>query len=237
MSFRPSWLATMALASLAALFCWLGNWQWQRAIFKQGLVDRFEAAPAFLSLAPPGQARPYTRVALDGAFDGLRSVLVDNRFLGSRPGVHVLTPFRATDGTLLLVNRGWLPMPPDRRKLPTVNPRTELTRIAGMLDELRIPGRQLGEADELVTDRWPQLVTYPDLAAIGEALGEEPYPLVLLLDPESPGGFEGRDWQPVHVPPHRHRGYAFQWYALAAAAFGAWIFLGVRRARLGCMEQ
>ncbi len=227
MSFRPSWQATIPLALLAGLFAWLGNWQWQRAADKQDLVDAFAQAPLVRDLAGPDAAR-FTRVSLHGFYDSERHFLVDNRFFASQAGVHVLTPFITEGGITVLVNRGWLPMAPDRRSLPTVAPAAGRVKIAGMLDALSVPGRKLGDADRLVPGNWPQLLTYPNLQDMANALQTKLYPLVLLLDPDSPGGFAGRDWQPVHVPPKRHRGYAFQWYALAVTVLAAWVFLACR---------
>jgi cytochrome oxidase assembly protein ShyY1 len=44
-------------------------------------------------------------------------------------------------------------------------------------------------------------------------------------------GFAGRDWQPTTMGPDKHRGYAVQWFALAATAFIAWLVLGSIRAK------
>jgi cytochrome oxidase assembly protein ShyY1 len=231
MSFRPSWQATLVLALLAGLCAGLGNWQWQRAAAKQALVRAFDEAPEIPQLTGPGVGR-FARIALRGEFDPARHFLIDNRIFGSRPGVHVLTPFTTRQGETLLVNRGWLPMAPDRRSLPLVPTAAVPLSIRGTLDELTVPGRQLGEPDRLSRTSWPQLMTYPDLGDMAAALDADLYPLVLLLDADSPGGFEDRDWRPVYVTPQRHRGYAFQWYSMATAVLVAWIFLGVRRARI-----
>jgi cytochrome oxidase assembly protein ShyY1 len=231
MSFRPSWQATLVLALLAGAFAGLGNWQWQRAAAKLTLMRAFDEAPEILELTA-ADARRFARISLRGQFDPTRHFLIDNRIHESRPGVHVLTPFTTQEGAVLLVNRGWLPMAADRRSLPTVPAVEGPASIHGILDELTVPGRRLGEPDRLSPLRWPQLMTYPNLGDMATALEADLYPLVLLLDAASPGGFEGRDWQPVYVTPQRHRGYAFQWYSMTAAVAVAWIILGLRRARI-----
>jgi cytochrome oxidase assembly protein ShyY1 len=60
-------------------------------------------------------------------------------------------------------------------------------------------------------------------------LGKPVLPLVLLLDADSPYGFEDRQWRATTMTPGRHAAYAFQWLAMAIAAAGCWIALGRRR--------
>jgi cytochrome oxidase assembly protein ShyY1 len=49
------------------------------------------------------------------------------------------------------------------------------------------------------------------------------------LSKSEAGGFDGREWKPVFLSSSRHKGYAFQWFALVAACFAMWIFLGFRK--------
>ena len=92
-----------------------------------------------------------------------------------------------------------------------------------------VPGRQLGASIEMHADQWPQLVTYPSVAGISSALGNDLYHWVLFLDKSSSVGFEGRDWKPVYMSPAKHRAYAFQWFALSFATLVGWIFLSYKR--------
>lgn len=219
-------------AVLAAAFVTLGQWQARRAEEKTALTLQFEQAPSLPGL-PPGPAAPrFSRVRLDGVFDARRHILADNQVLNGRSGVHVLSPFSTSAGATILVNRGWLPMAADRRSLPAIATPAGAIEIEGHLDRIPDPARKLGADDVLAADRWPQLMTYPDLDAIAVALAEELHAQVLMLDADSPGGFEGRDWQPVRVSADRHRAYALQWRALALLALALWLLLGVRRARL-----
>jgi len=228
MSFRPAVAPTMAAAALAALFLSLGSWQLQRSAAKQERIERHASAPHRVGLPPADAAGEFIHTTLRGAFDTRRHVLADNQVLNGRAGVHVYTPFRLPGGESVLVNRGWLPLAPDRRELPEISTPGEAIEISGRLGPIPASGRQLGPTDDVEPERWPQLLTYPDLARISGALGSELFPLVLFLDPESPGGFEGRDWPPVFLTPTRHRAYAFQWFALAAAILAAWFLLGLR---------
>lgn len=229
--FRPSWFSSVLLGGLVLAFLWLGNWQLQRAAQKDELQRQFSAAPAFGTLPEPGQAVRFARVSVAGRFDPDRHVLADNQVYLGRAGVHALSPFQLEDGRALLVNRGWLPLPPDRRTLPPVPTEPAPTTVTGLLDKLALPGRRLGEPDQLQRDHWPQLATYPDLSAIESALGLDLYPYVLLLDAGHPAGFGDRGWRPVQTGANKHRARALQWFTFVAATLIIWLVLGARRGR------
>ena len=185
MHFRPSFKLSLILITLAAVFLRLGLWQLDRKAEKTALFERFDNAPAMSIESALDQGEPFARIDAFGHYDATRHVLLDNRIWNGRAGVHALTPFRLTDGRWLLVNRGWLPLAPDRRSLPAVPTDSADRTIHGRLVAHPAEGPRLGDADVLATERWPQLVTYFDPAAIGDALGEPLQPwiiYILLLD-------------------------------------------------------
>lgn len=228
MKFRPSLLLTIALFALALVFARLGYWQLQRKAEKTELFDQFENAPSMSIGEAVESGRQFARVDGFGRFDSERHILVDNRMFKGRPGVYVLTPFMIEGGMTVLVNRGWLPIPPDRRSLPEVPTNSELRVIHGRLKSLTTQGPRLGDADVLETDRWPQLVTYLDQAPLSQALGYSIPPWLVQLDADQADGFEGRDWQAAVMEPATHGAYAVQWFALSLAAIIIWVTLGVR---------
>ena len=232
MIFRPSIRLSLTLIILASLFGRLGMWQMERKAEKQELFDRFENAPMMRVEQAIEQQERFARVEAWGRYDPQRHILLDNKVWQGRAGVHVLTPFTLKNGRTLLVNRGWLPLPPDRSALPQVTGDGQERLISGRLNILPGGGPQLGEADRLSTDRWPQLVTYFDAVSVEEALGMKLQPWQLQLDPNDDSGFEGRQWQAAVMEPKVHGAYALQWFALAAAAIIIWITLGVRRAQV-----
>ena len=228
MKFRPSILLTVALFSLALIFARLGYWQTQRKAEKAELFEQFENAPSMSITEAVESGRQFARVEGFGRFDAERHILVDNRMFQGRPGVYVLTPFIIEGGATVMVNRGWLPIPPDRRSLPAVPTSDELRVIRGRLKLLTTQGPRLGEADVLETDRWPQLVTYLDQAPLSQALGYSIPPWLVQLEADQADGFEGREWQAAVMEPATHGAYAVQWFALSLAAIIIWITLGVR---------
>lgn len=231
MIFKTSIKLTLVLLVLALVFVRMGWWQLERKTAKQELLERFNNAPAM----PIGQALVsetlYAKVEAYGRYDPDRHILLDNKILNGRAGVHVLTPFRLQDGTELLVNRGWLPLPPDRLSLPEIVTDDSLRSIRGILNQPARGGPRVGDADVLRKDSWPQLVTYLELPAVSAALDTSLSPWLVQLDAADESGFEGRQWKAAVMGPEIHGAYALQWFSLGAAALVIWITLGVRRAR------
>lgn len=219
------------MLALALVFARLGYWQVQRKAEKTELFRRFAEAPVLELEDAIGQGARFARVEARGHYDTRRHLLLDNRIFRGQAGVHVLTPFVLEDGSLVLVNRGWLPLRADRRSLPAVPTSGGMRLVSGRLDRLTSKGPRLGDPDELQPDRWPQLVTYPDARSISEALGQDVPDWVLELDPSDESGFGDRDWKPAVMAPEVHGAYAVQWFGLSAAAIVIWFVLGVRRAR------
>jgi len=228
-SFRPPGLATLVLFLLACLFALLGTWQEKRALEKVALEQQHEVArPLSLEQAMAQNSR-FSPISTNGHYDSHRHILLDNQIWQGRGGVYVFTPFHTTGGTTILVNRGWLPLAPDRKTMPDIpTPRHEVV-LKGILNVLPVPGRILGSADQLQQGKWPQLVTYLNLSDISRSLGTPLENWVIQLAKSEPDGFEGRDWKPVFLSSSRHFGYAFQWFALVAACFVMWIYLGFKK--------
>ena len=229
MYFRTSIKLTLVLLALALLFARLGWWQLERKTEKQLLFEQFGNGPVLSIEQALEHDKKFARVEAYGRYDPSRHVLLDNKILNGRTGVHVLTPFTLDNGTRILVNRGWLPLPLDRRSLPQVETDDAMRTISGILNKPSTGGPRIGEPDILVVDRWPQLVTYLDLDSVSVALNTPLEPWLLQLEPEDESGFAGRQWQAAVMGPEVHGAYALQWFSLAAAALIIWITLGIRK--------
>ena len=227
--FRPGKLVTGVLFSLTLLFVMLGSWQIQRAVEKKATEQQHQSATNLsLDYAIAGENR-FSRIQVSGHYDTSRHFLLDNQIWQGRGGVYVLTPFYTLGGTKILVNRGWLPLAPDRKTMPEIPTPSEEIVITGMLNILPVPGRMLGSADVLKQDEWPQLVTYLNLKDMSDSLDISLENWIIQLSKTERTGFEGREWKPVFLSSNRHKAYAFQWFALAAASVIMWIYIGFRR--------
>jgi surfeit locus 1 family protein len=229
MQFRPTLALSLTLLIVSAVFGRLGWWQLERGEEKQKLFDQFAEAPLMTIEQALKQPDGFSRVEAWGRFDPQRHILLDNKIYKGRAGVHVYTPFYLENGDALLVNRGWLPMPPDRRRLPAIPTAPEKQMLSGLLKRPVTGGPRLGAPDELSTGDWPQLVTYFDLDAISQALDVPLAQWLLQLDRDDPAGFEDRQWQAAVMTPAVHRAYAWQWISLSLATLIIWVAIGFRR--------
>lgn len=214
----PAALLGMALV-LMTLFAGLGFWQLERAESKRVLLAGYEAA-RHASGPEVRQAQglqrlmaeqPFARLTLVGRY-GTRHVLLDNQLSQGRPGWHVLTPFHLADGQVVMVNRGWIPLPAGRRTIPSLPAPPPVDQVKGIATRLARPGLRVAQQR---AQGWPRVMQYPSAGDLSAALGAEVLPWQVLLDPDAPGGFV-RAWAPQVMPPARHLGYAVQWFALAA---------------------
>ena len=229
--FKPSLIATAMLFLLAVLFAKLGMWQAQRGVEKAVIEQQFATAmPLLLEDAINRQSR-FAQIDVSGHYDNERHILLDNQVWRGQAGVHVFTPFYTNSGTVILVNRGWLPLAANRKDMPMIPTPKNETVLRGMLNIYPVPGRMLGPPDELNHTSWPQLVTYLNPADTSAALDTPLADWIVQLSDSEQAGFSGRDWKPVFLTSNKHKAYAFQWYALAGISIVLWIFNGIRRAR------
>jgi len=222
---RSSSRVTLAWGTLGALafgmlFASAGHWQYQRYLEKQALFAAFAQGsrgtaatqlPADAELA----AQRYQPLKLSGRYDPERQVLLDNAIVGGTVGYFVLTPFLTAGGTVL-VNRGFVPAPRDRRELPPVPVDNGPRELAGIIDALPRPGLRLAEPAPAAGAPWPRRIVYPDAGELAVQLGYPVRDFQLLLDAGEPDGYLRR-WAPAMMPPEKHLGYAVQWLGLLAA--------------------
>lgn len=221
--------AVLVLAGVA-LFINLGVWQLRRADEKRALLDARErqAAQAPLNGLPDdgagGDAYRYRRISVAGRYDTTRQVLLDNQVYNGRAGYQVLTPLSPkAGGCAVLVNRGWVPGAPNRSELPTVSIAKADTQVEGIIDHFPAVGLRLKGADALGAG-YPVVAQVLDAAQLSVRFGYCLQPYQILLAPEAGDGYV-REWRMQHIDPGKSLGYAFQWFAMAAAlaAYASWI--------------
>jgi surfeit locus 1 family protein len=229
--FAPTLRATLLALLLAALFVRLGLWQWQRGEQREAAAARFASgANQVLELggADSTGVPLYQRVSVAGELDGAHQFLLDNRTLEGRAGYEVLTPLSRAGAVALLVDRGWVPFPGSRARLPDVTLTVSgPVRLTGRIAALPSPGLASGRAAPAPGSSWPKVASYPDMTQLAAALGAPLSPRILLLDPASPFGYV-RAWQPPGLPPLRHFAYAIQWWSFALLTLILWVVLSRR---------
>ena len=229
--FRPGFVPTLVVALLLPLLVSLGFWQLGRGEQKQQLLESYaerrtaEPVPVAQLLDNPDPA--FQRVRLHGHFGAEHSVLLDNRQRDGRVGVELLQPFLdQASGRWLLVNRGWLPWP-DRRVPPVFStPEQELDLVAWVYVA---PGATFQLQADPAGANWPRLVTAIEPGKLWRELGRRGFTYELRAQ-TGPASYLA-DWPVVAMGPEKHLGYAVQWFALAFALFGLYLYLGWHNAR------
>ena len=228
------WMSILTLVGVL-LFAQLGRWQWHRAEEKRALAAAFAAGAADFSSDLGHRSSSvlprYTQVRVQGHYEPDHQFLLDNMTHAGRTGYQVLTPFRLADGRLLLVNRGWLPLPGERRDTTPDLKMTEFgeINIGGRLDELPVAGLASGRAPPGDDPFWPKRTSFPSMEQLGRSLGQGLEARELLLAAGESQGFL-RDWQDASVgfPPERHQSYAVQWWGLGALSLFLYLFMNLK---------
>jgi surfeit locus 1 family protein len=223
----PVTLAAIAVTGLilVAALAALGTWQVQRRGWKHDLIARVETRVHADPIAAPGpgawdsltaDADAYRRVRASGRFRNDRETLVQAvTDLGA--GFWVLTPLERSDGTTILVNRGFVPG--DRRD-PVTRAAGQIggeTSVTGLF-RLTEPGGAFLRSNAPKSGRWYSR----DVAAIAAARGltnVAPYFIDADATP-NPGGWPVGGLTIVHFPDN-HLVYAITWYVLALMVLGA----------------
>ncbi len=229
--FTPTWPITLLALVVFLAFVGLGRWQWHRGAAKQATWDEYQRDLPPVHVAEPDLDRieRFTRLELDGHFEPRQQFLLDNRSHAGQPGYEVLTPFRLASGSVVLVNRGWVPFSGYRDRLPDIAlASAERRRISGRIEELPVPGLASGRAPPPTDASWPKLTSFPTQAELEAALGTKTTRRLLLLDPGLADGYV-REWSPPGLPPDRHFSYAIQWWGFAVVLLVLYFGLNFRK--------
>jgi surfeit locus 1 family protein len=228
-------LATLGALALTAR---LGVWQLDRADQKirlqSALEQRGDMPPLTLTeLArndEEAEAQTHRQAQVSGTWLPQHTVHLDNRQMNGLVGFVVLTPLQLSDGTAIVVQRGWRPRDfQDRTRLtPVPTPQTMVT-LRGRL--ARSPAR-LYEFEAAASGPIRQNL---NLEAFAQETGLPLRPVTLLQTSASPEDGLQRDWPRPAADVHKHYGYAFQWFALCALIGGLHVWFRIirpRRARI-----
>ena len=225
------WRRSLALAVAFAIGCALLSW-WQFARRQETVAANVliaanaTAAPRPLNdvLTARTAYRPnqeWTAVRMTGAYLTSRQLLVRNRVHDDNPGFEVLTPLVLADGSVFVVDRGWVPIGtrqdrPDSVPAPPGGTVTVVALLQG--NEHALVGRTApaGEIPSVDLDEVAARQHAPTYTgAYGLLQSESPTPgtAPIVLGPTVSGVDEGT-----------HLSYAIQWILFALLGFGglAW---------------
>jgi surfeit locus 1 family protein len=197
----------------------LGVWQIERRAWKLALIDRVEQRVHAPAQPVPS---PASWPTISAANDEYRHVSVSGRFLHDQetlvqavteegPGYWVLTPLKRSDGTLVLINRGFVPS--ERRDASTRrggNPDGQV-EITGLIRMTEPKGGFLRD-NAPQHNRWYSR----DVAAIAAARGLHDV-APFFVDADAGSQIAGGPIGGLTVIrfPNNHLIYALTWFALA----------------------
>jgi len=227
-----------------ALTLMLGNWQLDRARGKEILRDRVQSAERvqaqYLTVreidSDTTSAYLNRPVRFSGRWLPESAIYIDNRVQNGRVGRYVLMAFQPVGSTkIVLVNRGWMPRhTTDPQKIAAyATPPGEVT-IQGMAlaSEPRLmelsrtePGQLGGLWHNLDLERYAQVSGRTALGFIVRQTASPGLQQDGLLRNWPEGG------QEYAQQIAKHRGYAFQWFALAVTVLVLMLSFEIRKRR------
>jgi cytochrome oxidase assembly protein ShyY1 len=206
----------------------------RRGAEKDALQAQRDAARSGAAIVPPAADPALASldgrlVLLVGRFDDSKTVFLDNRTRNGVAGFHVLTPLRLEGGAWVMVLRGWVARDPiERTRLPMLPVQADEVRVEGFAQaSLAQPMVLAAQPDAAPTER---LWQHYDSEAYRRWSG---LPVAQGIVRQTSALSDGlaRDWVEPGSGADKHRAYAFQWFAMSAAALLAALGLAWRAAR------
>ncbi len=231
--------ATIAAIVGVAILCGLGAWQVQRKAWKEDLIATLNArlAEPAAALPPPAawsglksEGHEWRRVTVPAEFIAGQEALVYTAGSPFRsdvkgPGYWVFAPARLADGSVIVVDRGFVPL--DHKDAATYAPRAGLIDIVGVMRWPEQSGVFTPGAD-VKGNVWYAR----DLKAI-VAAKQWPAQAPFYIEQEAPvppGGLPKPGRMVVNLPDN-HLQYAITWFGLALGLAGVYIAWLIRRRR------
>jgi len=215
---RVNWIIGLFVLMTFGTFVRLGIWQIDRAGEKVALqealqAERQQAAVALDDLPDRMDTADLQgqHVVLEGEFLNERVILLAPRIYNTAVGYEVVTPFRLqSNGQLVLVNRGWIPVKHAEDSALNLQP------VAGFLKltaQIHIPEVSLVESQGTETT-WPIQMRFLNIEYVSLLLGEEVFPYPVRMT-EGQTAVLVRNWPAVNVDISVNLGYALQWFFFA----------------------
>jgi surfeit locus 1 family protein len=194
-----------AIVALAvAIVCLrLGVWQLHRLAQRRATNAVVAARLALPPIDLRGQGIPADsaherRIVVRGVYDFARERVWPGRSFDGTPGVALVTPLRLTDGSAVLVDRGWVPSPDAYHLDQTLYREPDTATVQGLGV---IPPRGRGDVDP---SRLRDSLPYPLLPFVVQQTGASPLRQGLP-----------RRWEPPALDNGPHLSYAIQWFSFA----------------------
>ncbi len=220
------WTGYLAFVVVFAIACvFLAQWQLARneqaVNANNKVLVNYDRSPADISSELPhldsfADSQEWRPVRIEGSYLTDEQLLVRTRPFRGSPGFEVLVPLQLSDGSVFIVDRGWVPIgteqdTPDSVPAPPDGDVTVVVRLKP--GESRVPGRSApdGQVATIELDDIQTILALPTYTgAYGLMVSEDPPPVERPQPLTKPAIDEGP-----------HLSYAFQWVVFGLLAFVA----------------
>lgn len=233
---RPKWLGLLfVVAIIVPAFFALSRWQLNRLderrhyndlVTHQGVaspVPLGSLVTASAATSTVTDALRWRPVTVTGHYDVAHQLLVRKRPLDGTDGFWVATPLVTSDGSVVVVNRGWIKVSGAATTTPDVPaaPAGDVTVIG------RIQPSQVSDGPQ-PSDMPSGQISDLDVGLIGKGLGQV-YPAYLELISSTPAQSAGLTLLPLpDLTDGPHLGYAIQWVLFAGITVAGYVMLARR---------
>jgi surfeit locus 1 family protein len=235
-TWQTSYVMLFLFVLILCVFLALCSWQLSRADEKKiivALAEKKALQPA--KLIDPSrlfenrdeeqwQEVVYSRNVVKGKWVAQYHYLQDNITYDGVAGFEVLTPFQAMDGTVFLVNRGWI----SKRHYSSKKVLVDSNEVQTFEGVWVLPTRRFTLSDTPYPQSFPKVVQEVFHQRIAKEINHPLVPLQFRLVKQSPSSSLSTLWEPVYGSPDKHYAYALQWFIFALILIFLFIKLNLR---------
>jgi cytochrome oxidase assembly protein ShyY1 len=248
---KPKWiLSHLFIVALVVTMLFLCNWQWGKyqaiKVTNRTVVARVTAPPVDLAtILKPGDPTSTANGLLDkavfvtGTYEADQQVIVRGRALNDETGDWVLTPLRRADGSLVIVNRGFISDDGSQTAVPArYAPQKGVVTVYGLV-------QPTAERDGVGSKDPPTghltSLARADIVRYAKQLDAPVVPAWVQLLRTNPKSVQGNDVPELLGPPDLSEGpyfsYAVQWMVFSLIAIGGYPLILRRNAREKARER
>ncbi len=222
---RPKWIVGHVIVIIAVVvFVSMGFWQLRRLADRQDfntiLTSRAVATAAPLdevleTYGPSQDDLELRNVVVTGSYRSTEEIILLSKSFRGLSGHHVLTPLYLSDGSAVVVDRGWVPIDLDQPGLSEFAPPEGEVTIVGVLRKTQVRG-SFGPVDP--PDGVLDQIARVDVDRISQQTAGALAPVWIQLLEQTP--VQPSDSPAIVELPEPsegpHRGYAVQWFLFTA---------------------
>ncbi|MBB4685990.1 SURF1 family cytochrome oxidase biogenesis protein [Amycolatopsis jiangsuensis] len=238
---RPGWLALTVVVFTFAVCCYtlLAPWQFRRDAEQEAqnsaLTASFTAKPKPVAQllpenAAPGQRTEWHLVSITGTYLPSAEVVARLRTVQGEGAYEVLTPLRATDGTVYLIDRGYVRLNDKSGVLPyAAAPGGQVTVVARVRSDEKDPKHREAFSDASTNGKLQSYTV--DSQVVAQSSGLTIRSGYFQLDQQQPGVLGALPLPQLESGPFFS--YALQWLAFGTMALLGWLYFTIRELRPG----